>query len=96
MTPREMSDAKASNEYNGYSNGRVTQKQIGFIKSLLVKKGHTENELFLKYEIIDMSQLTKRQASTIIENLQKLPDVDRTDREAEEIAKVTEVEEDDF
>jgi len=38
MTPREMSDAKASNEYNGYSNGRVTQKQIGFIKSLLVKK----------------------------------------------------------
>jgi hypothetical protein len=39
MTPREMSDAKVANENNGYSNVRVTQKQIGFIKGLLVKKG---------------------------------------------------------
>jgi hypothetical protein len=32
-----------------------------------------------------MSQLTRTQASIIIENLQKLPDIDRADREAEEI-----------
>jgi hypothetical protein len=86
MTPREMDNAKVANENNGYSNGRVTQKQIGFIKGLLVKKGHTEKELFLKYDVTAMSQLTRTQASTIIENLQKLLDVDRADREAEELA----------
>jgi hypothetical protein len=85
-TPQEMDAAKVTNENNGYSNGRVTQKQIGFVKGLLVKKGHTEKELFLKYEITDMSQLTKTQASTIIENLLKLSDVDRDYKEAEEIA----------
>jgi hypothetical protein len=86
MTPREMDNAKVANENNGYSNGRVTQKQIGFIKGLLLKKGYTEKELFLKYEITDMSQLTRTQASTIIENLQKLLDIDRADKEAEELA----------
>jgi hypothetical protein len=86
MTPREMGEAKAANENNGYSNGRVTQRQIGFVKGLLVKKGHTEKELFLKYEITDMSQLTRTQASTIIENLLKLSDVVRDEKEAEEIA----------
>lgn len=86
MTPREMGEAKVANENNGYRSERITQKQIGFIQGLLVKKGHTEKELFLKYEITDMSQLTRTQASTIIENLLKLSDVDRGDKEAEEIA----------
>jgi hypothetical protein len=31
MMPKEMNNAKAAKEYNGYSNGRITQKQIGFI-----------------------------------------------------------------
>ena len=73
-----------TNVTNG--QGIVTHKQAGFIKGLLIKKGHTEKELCLKYAVADMSQLTRTQASTIIENLQKLPDVDSADREAEEIA----------
>jgi hypothetical protein len=35
---------------------------------------------------MDMTQLTRTQASTIIENLQKLPDVEDADRESEELA----------
>ena len=72
-----------TNVTNG--QGIVTHRQAGFIKGLLIKKGHTEKELCLKYDVADMSQLTRAQASTIIENLQKLPDVD-SDMEAEEIA----------
>lgn len=86
LTHREMGPAKVPNEYNGYRNERITKNQIGFVKGLLVKKGYTEKELFLKYEITDMSQLTRTQASTIIENLLKLSDVDRGDKESEEIA----------
>lgn len=85
IIPQEMGDAKVT-ENNEYSNGRVTKNQISFVKSLLVKKGYTEKELFLKYEITDMSQLTRTQASTIIENLLKLSDVDRAEKEAEKIA----------
>lgn len=78
------SDNHNTGETNG--QGKVTQRQIGFVKGLLVKKGHTEKELILKYDVADMSQLTRTQASTIIDNLQKLPDIDRADRESEEIA----------
>ena len=78
------SDNHKAGEING--QGIVTQKQSGFIKGLLIKKGHTEKELCLKYDVADMSQLTRAQASAIIENLQKLPGVVRADREAEKIA----------
>jgi hypothetical protein len=74
-------ESHKTNVTNG--KGIVTQKQSGFIKGLLVKKGHTEKELCLKYAVADMSRLTRTQASTIIENLQKLPDVD-SDLEAED------------
>ena len=82
----DVASISSDNHKTGESNGqgRVTQKQTGFIKGLLIKKGHTEKELCLKYDVADISQLTKTQASTIIENLQKLPDVDRADREAED------------
>lgn len=73
-----------TNVTNG--QGIVTQKQVGFIKGLLIKKGHTEKELCLKYDVADMTHLTRTQASTIIENLQKLPDVEKDDQEAESIA----------
>jgi hypothetical protein len=78
------SDNHKHGEING--QGRITQKQIGFIKGLLVKKGHSEEELFLKYEVTDISQLTRTQASTIIENLQKLPDSEDADKEVKELA----------
>ena len=75
----------AYDKTNGNRHGRITYKQSNFIRGLLKQKGHTENELFVKYEVANMGQLTSKQASTIIENLQKLPDVDRADREAEAI-----------
>ena len=67
-------------------NSQVTAKQEGFIKSLLKKKGYTEKDLCIKYEVTGISQLASIQASQIIENLQKLPDVSDADRESEEIA----------
>ena len=67
-------------------NGLVTPKQAGFIKSLLKKKGYTEKDLSIKYEVTSISQLASSQASQIIENLQKLPDMSDADRESEEIA----------
>jgi hypothetical protein len=39
-----------------------------------------------KYEVTGISQLTSEQASQIIENLQRLPDISDADREAEAIA----------
>jgi hypothetical protein len=39
-----------------------------------------------KYEVTGISQLAGSQASQIIENLQRLPDIDEADREAEAIA----------
>ena len=67
-------------------NGHITPKQTGFIKGLLKKKGYTENDLMLKYEVTGISQLASSQASQIIENLQRLPDTSDADREAEAIA----------
>jgi ERF superfamily protein len=69
---------------NGY--GHVTAKQAGFIKVLLNKKGYREKDLMIKYEVTGISQLASSQASQIIENLQKLPDISDADREAEQIA----------
>jgi hypothetical protein len=67
-------------------NGHVTPKQAGLIKSLLKKKGYSEKDLSRKYEVTGISQLASSQASQIIENLQKLPDMSDADRESEEIA----------
>jgi hypothetical protein len=56
---------------NGYS---VVPAQIKSIRDLLYQKGHTEKELMIKYDVTDLKHLTGDQASTIIANLQKLPD----------------------
>ena len=40
----------------------------------------------IKYEVGGISQLASVQASQIIENLQKLPDMSDADRESEQIA----------
>ena len=39
-----------------------------------------------KYKVTGISQLTSGKASHIIENLQRLPDIDAKDRESEAIA----------
>src|SRR5262249_52436437 len=67
-------------------NGHISPRQAGFIKGLLKKKGYTENDLMRKYEVTGISQLASSQASQIIENLQRLPDISDADREAEAIA----------
>ena len=67
-------------------NSLITPKQTGFIKGLLKKKGFTEQDLMRKYKVTDISQLTSGKASRIIENLQRLPDIDAKDRESEAIA----------
>jgi len=88
----EDTDAKAETAWDDSpkrlhaGNGHVTQKQAGFIKGLLEKKGYTEKDLSIKYEVTGISQLASSQASQIIENLQKLPDMSDADRESEEIA----------
>jgi ERF superfamily len=73
-----------NHQKNGHSN--ITPKQAGFIKGLLTKKGYTEKDLMIKYEVTGISQLASSQASQIIENLQRLPDITDADRESEAIA----------
>jgi len=54
-------------------NGTISFKQIKYISVLLKEKGYTEKQLMHKYDITDMGQLTREQASNIIESLEKLP-----------------------
>lgn len=63
------------------SEGLITKKQTGFIMGLLEKKGYTVQQLNEKYEVTSLSQLTMTQASTIIENLTKLPDKEELDND---------------
>ena len=67
-------------------NGHITLKQAWLIKGLLKEKGFTEQDLMRKYKVTGISQLTSEKASHIIENLQRLPDIDAKDRESEAIA----------
>jgi hypothetical protein len=68
------------------SNGRISYKQSNFIRGLLKQKGYTEKDLLTKYKISGMAELSKKQASQIIENLQRLPILDESDTEAEATA----------
>jgi hypothetical protein len=80
-----LQEGSADNQHTK-PNGHITPKQSGFIKGLLKKKGFTEKDLMRKYKVTGISQLASAQASQIIENLQRLPDVSDADREAEAIA----------
>ena len=92
LTGDEDTDAKPVNVEHGKlqaeqtGNSLITLKQTGFIKGLLKKKGFTEQDLMRKYKVTDISQLTSGKASRVIENLQRLPDIDAKDRESEAIA----------
>lgn len=54
----------------------ATSKQVGMIASLLTKKGQRDEDLKFKYQVKSKNDLTLAQASQIIENLLKLPDVE--------------------
>jgi ERF superfamily len=82
--PKTQPITEAKPIYTG--NGRISYRQSNFIRDLLKQKGYTEKDLFNKYKIANMAELTSIQASQIIENLQKLPMLDESDQEAEAIA----------
>jgi len=68
-------DSTPSQGTIGVVNGHlVTDKQLTLIAILLAKKGFSDEQLYLKYNVNSKKDLTKAQASTIIENLQGLPD----------------------
>lgn len=54
----------------------ATEKQIKLIAMLLDKKGQRDEDLKAKYKVTSKKDLTIVQASTIIDNLNKLPDIE--------------------
>ena len=75
-TPAEEMTGE-ENTQNGNGTVLASEKQIGFIKNLLVQKGFIEEDLKTKYKVEKMEDLFTQVASTIIENLLKLPDVSK-------------------
>lgn len=59
----------------------ATSKQLNFIKGMLKKKGYEESDLTVKYGAMD--KLTMTDASKIINNLSKLPDIEITEEDRE-------------
>lgn len=59
-------------EMDGLSTEPASEKQVNFIANLLDQKGYSEEDVKKKYGV-PLKELTKNQASQIIENLQKAP-----------------------
>lgn len=86
--PAEDDDAeKATNRNNQQSNTqqrktsytsdkKASEAQIKLISLLLSKKGQSDEALKKKYKVESKKDLTSAQASTIIDNLNNLPDVE--------------------
>ena len=67
-TPAEEMDG-----LNGANNDQpASEKQANFVSSLLDQKGYSEEDIKKKYGV-PIKELTRTQASQIIENLQKVP-----------------------
>jgi hypothetical protein len=60
---------------NGNGVKLATPGQVKFIGNLLKQKGHTEAELYTKYNVQAIAQLPIAKASEVIDNLNLLPDV---------------------
>lgn len=65
-----------SEEKEGEKKIYATPKQVTMIAGLLNKKGQKDEDLKAKYNVESKNDLTIAQASQIIENLLKLPDVE--------------------
>lgn len=65
-----------SEEKEGEKKIYATPKQVTMIAGLLNKKGQKDEDLKAKYNVASKKDLTIAQASQIIENLLKLPDVE--------------------
>lgn len=55
----------------------ASEKQVQLISILLSDKGQTDEALYTKYNVKSKKELTKVQASQIIDNLSKLPTVEK-------------------
>ncbi len=77
--PAEDDDAEKAINHTSKETKTVyaTDKQVGMIAKLLTQKGQSDEDLKLKYKVQSKKDLTVVQASQIIENLLKLPDVDQ-------------------
>lgn len=70
-TPAEEMDGLTGT--NGANNDQpASEKQVNFISNLLEQKGYSEEDVKKKYGV-PLKELSKNQASQIIENLQKAP-----------------------
>lgn len=59
-----------------YPEKKVSEAQIKLISLLLKKKGQSDQALKTKYKVESKKDLTLKQASTIIDNLNNLPDME--------------------
>jgi hypothetical protein len=71
-TPAAGAPAGAMTNGNGVK--LATLSQVKFIGNLLKQKGHTEAELYTKYNVQAIAQLPIAKASEVIDNLNLLPD----------------------
>ena len=79
-TPAEEMDG-----LNGANNDQpASEKQVNFVSSLLDQKGYSEEDIKKKYGV-PIKELTRTQASQIIENLQKVPVKGSEDVDIEEV-----------
>lgn len=79
-TPAEEMDG-----LNGANNDQpASEKQVNFVSSLLDQKGYSEEDIKKKYGV-PIKELTRTQASQIIENLQKVPVKGSEDVDVEEV-----------
>ena len=79
-TPAEEMDG-----LNGANNDQpASEKQVNFVSSLLDQKGYSEEDVKKKYGV-SVKELTRSQASQIIENLQKVPVKGSEDVDIEEV-----------
>jgi len=79
-TPAEEMDG-----LNGANNDQpASEKQVNFVSSLLDQKGYSEEDIKKKYGV-PIKELTRTQASQIIENLQKIPVKGSEDVDVEEV-----------
>ncbi len=92
LTGDEDTDAKDEIEnpkcetQSANGNRLITARQRGYLKGLLKRKGYSESDVAIKYKVANLAELTSRQASQIIENLQKLPDREEEAIDVNEVA----------